>query len=95
MITRVLYKPLEHIIGAMAPGLWPYYNPLEFVFKETKLRRIWNPSITRALIVEFYIDNKLIRTEQYPPLRGFCYGGPQIKCNRIIEYSPGLYYHLK
>ena len=97
MITRhrMLHPPLQHAIGSMAPGLWPYYTPLEFEFKETKLRKVWNPSITRALIVEFYIDDKLIYTEQYPPLRGFFFGGPRVKCNRIVEYSPGLYYYLK
>ena len=92
---RMLHEPLQQAIGAMAPGLWPYYNPLEFQFKETKLRAVWNPSITRPLIGEFYIDDRLMGTEQYPPLRGFFFGGPRVKCNRIVEYSPGLYYYLK
>jgi len=92
---RTLHTPLQHAIGSMAPGLWPYYTPLEFVFRETKLRKVWNPSSTRPLIVEFYIDEELTHTEQYPPLRGFFFGGPRVKCNRIVEYSPGLYYYLK
>ena len=92
---RVLHTPLQQAIGSMAPGLWPYYKPLEFEFKETKLRAVWNPSLTRPLIVEFYIDDCLTYTEQYPPLRGFFFGGPRVKCNRIVEYSPGLYYYLK
>ena len=94
-IHRVLHTPLQHAIGSMVPGLWPYYTPLEFEFRETKLRKVWNPSITRPLIVEFYIDDELMYTEQYPPLRGFFFGGPRVKCNRIVKYSPGLYYYLK
>jgi len=93
--NRILHEPLEQAVGAMAPGLWPYYTPLEFEFRDTKLRKVWNPSITRPLIVEFYIDKELIYTEQYPPLRGFFFGGPRVKCNKIVEYSPGLYYYLK
>lgn len=92
---RVLHTPLQQAIGALTPGLWPYYRPLEFEFKETKLRALWNPSLTRPLIVEFYINDCLQYTEQYPPLRGILFGGPQIKCNRVVEYSPGLYYYLK
>ena len=92
---RTLHTPLQQAIGALTPGLWPYYTPLEFRFVETKLRALWNPSLTRPLIVEFYIDDRLIETEQYPPLRGVLFGGPQIKCNRVVEYSPGLYYYLK
>ena len=92
---RMLHTRLQHAIGSMAPGLWPYYTPLVFEFGETKLRAVWNPSLTRPLIVEFYIDDRLIETEQYPPLRGVLFGGPQIKCNRVVEYSPGLYYYLK
>ena len=33
---RVLHTPLQQAIGSMAPGLWAYYMPLEFEFKETK-----------------------------------------------------------
>ena len=92
---RMLHTRLQHAIGSMAPGLWPYYTPLVFEFGETKLRAVWNPSLTRPLIVEFYIDDCLTYTEQYPPLRGLLLGGPRVKCNRIVEYSPGLYYYLK
>lgn len=76
---------LGKFLGVLRYGI-PREEPLYFHWRKSRLRFVYNPT-SSPLIVEYYIGEELQRRET---LGAWTLCGEVVRCDKIVEYSPGL-----